>query len=223
MEPVSTQVASIIVLGPPGAGKGTQAVRLAERLGVPHISTGDIFRKAVAADIPLGRAAKKFMDRGELVPDDVVIGLVKERLARPDCGKGFVLDGFPRTVAQAEALDRVLQEQGRGIDVAATLEVGEDELVRRLTARRVCTQCAATYHLVAHPPAKEGLCDACGAELYQRDDDGEETVRRRLLVYTGQTKPLIDYYRSRGVLREIDGGQSVEAVARSLVEATEGT
>lgn len=209
----------IVLLGPPGAGKGTQAVRLAEKAGVPHISTGDMFRQAVREGTPLGREAKAYMDRGALVPDEVTIGIVRERLAKDDAAKGFVFDGFPRTTVQAEALDRILAELERPLEAVVNLVVPDEEIVRRLAGRRVCPQCGATYHVAFNPPAEPGRCDRCGAELVQRHDDREETVRERLGVYHRQTAPLVDYYREAGLLVQVDGTGDVDAVTASVLEA----
>ncbi len=203
---------NLILLGPPGAGKGTQAKRLIDAYGIPQISTGDMLREAVKNQTQLGLEAKKYMDAGQLVPDEVVIGLVKERLAQPDCAKGFMLDGFPRTVAQAEELDKVLAEMGKAIDHVISIEVPNEELIGRLTGRRTCRNCGAGYHVIFDPPKVEGKCDKCGGELYQRDDDNEATVANRLKVYESQTKPLIDYYQAKGLLRPIDGVGSIEDI-----------
>lgn len=196
---------NIILLGPPGAGKGTQAKRLIEKYGIPQISTGDMLRAALKAGTPLGLEAKKFMDQGALVPDSVVIGLVKERIQQPDCKKGYMLDGFPRNVSQAEALDKMLGELGQKIDHVVSIEVPSEELVGRLTGRRTCRNCGAGFHVMFDPPKKEGVCDKCSGELYQRDDDNVATVTSRLQVYEGQTKPLIDYYQKQSKLRPING------------------
>lgn len=209
----------LIMLGPPGSGKGTQAKRLSDRFGIPQISTGDILREAVKEGTPLGQEAKRYMDQGKLVPDDVVIGIVKERLKEGDCHKGFILDGFPRTVAQAEALERMLGEMGRGIDHVIDIEVSEEELLRRLTGRRTCRRCGAMYHIVFNPPKQEGICDRCGGELYQRDDDREETIKARLKVYQEQTAPLIDLYQKRGLLRRIEGAGEIEEIEGRILEA----
>lgn len=206
----------ILFLGAPGAGKGTQASLIAKKLNIPHISTGDIFREAVSKGTELGRKAKEYMDRGELVPDEVVIGIVKERLSQEDCRNGFVLDGFPRTVAQAEALDKVLEDLGAKLDFVFNINVSEEEVVRRLTGRRTCRNCNAVYHVEFNPPAKDGICDACGGELYQRDDDKEETVRNRMRVYLEKTAPLIDYYKSKGVLIDINGELPVDGVTKEI-------
>jgi adenylate kinase len=212
----------VILLGPPGAGKGTQARKLAARWGVPQIATGDMLREAVAASTPLGRAAQRHMDAGELVPDDIMIGLVAERLAQPDAKKGFVLDGFPRTAAQAAALGRLLEAEGIALDRVVLFDVPEEELVTRLTGRRVCRGCGRTYHVRFSPPRVAGRCDACGGELYQRRDDEEGTVRRRLAVYARDTQPLVEHYRREGRLQTIPGTGSVDDVLAALVRATEG-
>ena len=211
-----------ILLGPPGAGKGTQAKMLTERYGVPQVSTGDILRAAVAAGTPLGKEAKTYMDRGALVPDEVVIGIVRDRLGEPDCRKGYLLDGFPRTVAQAEALTRMLKELGAPLSRVVSLEVGEEELVRRLSGRRTCQACGELFHVESHRPRVEGTCDKCGGHLIQREDDKEETIRRRLQVYRKQTEPLIGYYQSQGLLKTVNGlGDTGEVFAR-VSRALEG-
>ena len=212
----------VVLLGPPGAGKGTQARRLAERWSVPQVSTGDMLREAVAKGTPLGLEARRYMDAGELVPDAVIIGLVRERLAQPDGRKGFVLDGFPRTPAQAEALDRLLEGEGAPLERVVLFELDDEDLVARLGGRLVCRSCGRNYHLRLSPPRVPGRCDACGGELYQRADDDEATIRRRLAVYLRDTRPLVDYYRRRGLLATISGGGTVDAVHAELVRATEG-
>lgn len=209
----------LIFLGPPGAGKGTQARTLAAEEGIPQIATGDMLREAVARGTRLGREAKSYMDRGALVPDEVVVGLVAERLDRNDAKKGFILDGFPRTVAQAEALERLIKDRDLAVERVIFFEVSESELLRRLTGRRVCRGCGATYHLAFSPPKKAGRCDQCEGELYQREDDGEATVRRRLAVYAEQTSPLLDYYRSRGLLVEVPGEGSPDEIGRAIRRA----
>jgi len=196
---------NVILLGPPGAGKGTQAERIRDDYSLAHISTGDMLREAVANGTEMGLKAKSFMDAGNLVPDEVVIGIVVDRLTAPDCEKGFLLDGFPRSLVQAEELDKALAASGKQITLALAIIVDEDELVSRLTGRRLCRDCARPYHVKFKPPAAEGVCDTCGGEIYQRSDDTEATVRNRLDVYTQQTEPLIGYYRTQGVLAEIDG------------------
>jgi adenylate kinase len=212
----------VVLLGPPGAGKGTQARRLATRWSVPQVATGDMLREAVTRGTPLGLEARRYMDAGELVPDAVIIGLVRERLAQPDGRKGFVLDGFPRTVAQAEALDQLLEAEGTPLDRVVLFQVVDDELVARLSGRRVCRNCGRNYHVTLSPPRVAGRCDACGGELYQRTDDEEATVRRRLAVYARDTRPLVDYYRRRDLLTTISGIGTMDAVHADLVRATEG-
>lgn len=207
----------IILLGPPGAGKGTQAKLLIERLGVPQVSTGDMLRAAVTAGTPLGREAKAFMDRGALVPDAVIIGLVRERLQAADCARGYILDGFPRTVAQAEALEKTLLDLRLSLDHVLCLEVPVDDLVVRIAGRRTCRGCGAMFHVRFSPAKRDGTCDACGGETYQRDDDREETVRRRLEVYAQQTEPLVRFFDGRGLLRRIAGtGEISEIFARMV-------
>lgn len=210
---------NLILLGGPGAGKGTQAKKLIEKYRIPQISTGDILRAAVKEGTPLGKKAKEYMDAGKLVPDEVVIGIVEERLKQPDCKKGFILDGFPRTVAQAEALDQALMKMGTALDHVISIEVDEEELVTRLTGRRTCKNpnCGMMYHIKFNPPKKEGVCDKCGSELYQRDDDNETTVRSRLATYNQATKPLIDYYRNKGLLRPIQGVGSIDDIFNKIV------
>ena len=211
----------VIFLGPPGAGKGTQARQAARRWGVPQVATGDMLREAVIAGTPLGREAKQHMDGGGLVPDAVIVGLVAERLALPDARKGFVLDGFPRTVAQAEALDHLLEEQDATLDRVVLFRIAEGDLVTRLTGRRVCRQCGRNYHVALSPPARDGVCDGCGGVLYQRSDDQEETVRRRLTVYERDTQPLVAYYRQRSLLTEVPGGGAIPEVFDAVLGATE--
>ena len=209
----------VIFLGPPGAGKGTQASALAREWGVPHVATGDMLREAAARGTRLGVEAKRFMDTGALVPDEVVIGLVGERLGQPDAARGCVLDGFPRTVVQAEALDQLLGDRGIELDRVVFFDVARAELLRRLTGRRVCRQCGSTYHLVSAPPRTPGRCDRCGGELNQRDDDAEVAVSRRLDVYATQTAPLLDYYRRRGALSEVRAEGAVADVAAAIRKA----
>ncbi len=210
---------NIIMLGPPGAGKGTQAKMLVEKLGIPQISTGDMLRAAVKEGTPMGLKAKEYMDGGKLVPDEVVIGIVKDRLGADDCAKGFILDGFPRTIPQAEALDKVLAEMGRKIEYVVNVAVPESELLDRLTGRRTCKKCGAMYHVKFNPPKKEGVCDKCGGELYQRDDDKEETILNRLKVYNDQTAPLIEYYKGQGVLVDIDGSKEIKEIFAEICKA----
>lgn len=212
---------NIMLLGAPGAGKGTQAAKIIEVFGLAHISTGDILRAAVANKTPLGLAAKSHMDKGDLVPDDVVIGLVKARLQEPDAETGFILDGFPRTVVQADALGVALGELGKTLDAVVSIEVEKSALIERLTARRTCKQCGAIFNVVSQPETLSGVCPACGGELLQRDDDTVETVSNRLDVYERSTAPLIEYYRDKGLLRPVDGNRSADAVfvdVRTIVE-----
>lgn len=210
---------NIILIGPPGAGKGTQAKRMIDRLGVPQISTGDMFRAAVKEGTPMGKKAKEYMDKGALVPDDVVIGVVKERFQKPDAKKGFVLDGFPRTLEQAKALDNLLSDMGTKLDHVVVIEVPDDNLVGRLTGRRTCRGCGYMHHIKFDPPKKDGVCDKCSGELYLRDDDKESTIRERLTTYHGQTSPLIDYYSKANIVRKIDGTKSMEDVQKSITKA----
>jgi adenylate kinase len=203
-------------MGLPGAGKGTQAEKIVQKYGIPHISTGDMFRAAIKGETELGLQAKSFMDKGELVPDEVTIGIVRERLSKSDCEKGFLLDGFPRTVAQAEALENILAGLNNKIDYVINIDVDQDILMERLTGRRICKDCGATYHLVFNPPAKEDVCNRCGGELYQRADDNETTVQNRLDVNIKQTKPMLDFYETKGYLRNIDGQQDIIKVFSDL-------
>jgi adenylate kinase len=212
---------NLIFLGPPGAGKGTQAKRVVEKYGIPQISTGDMLREAVAKGTELGKKAKEYMDKGELVPDEVVIGIVKERLQQPDCEKGFILDGFPRTLAQAEALDEMLKGLNKKIDGVINVAVPEEEVVKRIVNRRTCRNCGAVYHLIYAPPKEDNKCDKCGGELYQRDDDKEETVRERYRVYRQNTEPLIEYYRKKGTLYDVDGTKDIEGVWQEIVAILE--
>lgn len=206
----------IILMGPPGAGKGTQAEKLVELYQIPHISTGDMFRKAQKEGTELGLKAKSYMDQGQLVPDEVTVEIVKERLAEDDCKDGFLLDGFPRTVQQADALDGILVELGMALDRVVNIEVDKAFLVDRLTGRRVCRTCGATFHVTNKAPKVEGVCDKCGGELYQRNDDKVETVSNRLDVYAAQTAPLIEYYQSKGIMSSIDGSKSMEDVLADI-------
>lgn len=207
---------NVILLGAPGAGKGTQAALLCKEFGVPHISTGDMFRQALQAQTPLGLAAKSFMERGELVPDEVTIGIVAERLAAADAARGFLLDGFPRTLNQASALDEVLARLGKSLTAVLNIDVPEDELMQRLTGRQVCKACGATYHRVFHPSPAGEKCGLCGGVLYQRADDSAETAGARLTVYRKQTAPLIEYYGQRGLLKNIDGLLPIDEVTAKL-------
>ena len=206
----------LILLGPPGAGKGTQSVELCKRYGVPHISTGDILRQSVKAGLPLGLKAKSYMDKGELVPDEVVIGIVAERLKDKDTEKGFILDGFPRTVKQAIGLDEALKNIRSGIDMVIYFQTSSKVAIERLTGRRVCKNCGFNYHIKNMPPKKEGICDKCGGALYQRPDDNEATVLNRLKVYEDQTKPLVDYYSAKGILKKVSGDLGVNDLSKVL-------
>lgn len=212
----------LILLGAPGAGKGTQAELLGEWLHLPRVASGDLFRAALSAGTELGLKAKAYMERGELVPDEVTIAMVAERLAQPDCAQGVILDGFPRTVAQAEALGQLLNKLGRRVDLVLYIEVPTEVLLERLTGRWTCRQCGAVYHRLYAPERVRGVCDACGGPLYQREDDNPATQQRRIEVYLAQTSPLKEYYRRQGVLVEIDGNRDVATVQRALREAVEG-
>jgi adenylate kinase len=209
----------VILLGPPGAGKGTQAKLLQEKFGVCQISTGDILRKAVADRTALGQQASEYIDRGALVPDTVILDLVAERLKEEDCENGFILDGFPRTIPQAEGLESILKARGLDLDRVLSLKVPQNVIIERLAGRRTCKRCGALYHVAFEPPLKPGICDRCGGELYQRDDDREQTIAARLKVYDAQTAPLEDYYRERGMLSDIDGIGSVDEIHRGIIDA----
>ncbi len=211
----------VILMGGPGAGKGTQAKRLEAALDIPQISTGEIFRENLKQETELGQLARTFMDRGELVPDEVTVAMVKERISRPDCARGVLFDGFPRTVAQAAALDELLAAMGTEVTIVPYIHVDQDVLLQRLSGRRTCRQCGRMYHILFNPPQVEGVCDVCGGELYQRADDAEETQQRRIAVYFEQTAPLIETYRERGLLVEIDGEQSIDAVFQDLLAAVQ--
>lgn len=208
----------LVLLGPPGAGKGTQAVKISAKYEIPHISTGDIFRKNIKEGTPLGKKAKEYMDRGELVPDDLVIDLVEDRLTWDDCKNGFMLDGFPRTIDQAKKFDAWLSAKGERLDVVLEIAVPEEILLPRMIGRRVCKSCGATYHIANMPTKVEGVCDRCGGEVYQRDDDKEETVLNRFKVYEAQTAPLIDYYEEAGNIAHVDGSQSLDKVFGDIVD-----
>ena len=214
----STHPVYLIFIGPPGAGKGTQAAMLEKELGLKQVSSGDLFRENLKNQTELGLLAKSYMDRGELVPDEDTIRMVQDRMQRPDCARGAILDGFPRTLQQASALDAMLASQGSKIDLAPVLTVNDDDLIARLTGRRVCRNCGATYHVMFNPPKVEAVCDACGGELYQRSDDSLETVRNRLYVYYKQTSPLIGYYFAHGLTTFIDGSQAIEVVKQALLD-----
>ena len=207
---------NLVLMGLPGAGKGTQAEKIVEKYGIPHISTGDMFRAAIKESTELGLQAKSFMDQGNLVPDEVTIGIVRERLSKEDCAEGFLLDGFPRTVAQAEALENILSDLNKKIDYVINIDVDQEFLMERLTGRRICKSCGSTYHLVFNPPTKDDVCDRCGGELYQRADDNAETVQNRLEVNQKQTKPLLDFYEGKGYLRNINGQQDIRKVFDDL-------
>lgn len=203
---------NIVLIGFPGAGKGTQADKIVEKYDIPHISTGDMFRAAISNGTELGLQAKSFMDNGSLVPDEVTIGIVRERLSQPDCNQGFLLDGFPRTIEQAEALDAILADLGKSIEHVVNIEVAKEDLVKRLTGRRICKVCGSSYHLIFNPPKEEGKCDKDGGELYQRADDNPETVNNRLEVNIKQSQPLLDFYAAKNVLTNINGDQEIGKV-----------
>ena len=211
----------IIMLGAPGAGKGTQAKMLADKYGIPHISTGDIFRANIKNETELGKKAKEYMDQGLLVPDELTCNLVVDRIQQEDCAKGYILDGFPRTIPQAEALDKALTELNDKIDYAVNVEVPDENIVGRMSGRRACVGCGATYHIVYNPTKAEGVCDRCGKDLILRDDDKPETVQKRLNVYHEQTQPLIDFYKNKGVLREVDGTVDMNDVFNAIVKVLE--
>lgn len=208
----------IIMLGAPGAGKGTQAKKIAEKYGIPHISTGDIFRANIKEGTELGKKAKTYMDQGLLVPDDLVVDLVVDRLKQDDCKKGYVLDGFPRTIPQAQRLDEELAKVGDRMEYAIDVDVPDENIINRMGGRRACVGCGATYHIVYNPTKVEGICDACGEKLILRDDDKPETVQKRLGVYHEQTQPLIDYYTKAGILKKVDGTVDMEEVFRNIVQ-----
>ncbi|MFC4098352.1 adenylate kinase [Paenibacillus xanthanilyticus] len=214
---------NILFMGPPGAGKGTQAERIVDTFNVPHISTGDAFRLAMKQGTPLGQKAKEFVDQGLLVPDEITNGIVRDRLLVEDCNNGFLLDGFPRTLQQAEALDGMLAEMGRSIDHVVNLKVDRGLLLARLTGRRICKSCGATYHVMFNPPKQEGVCDKCGGELYQRSDDTEAKVGTRLDEYISKTAPLLDYYSGKGTLREVDGEKEIDDVTAEIVSCLRGS
>ncbi len=214
-------VVRIALLGAPGAGKGTQANAMQERWGLAHVASGDLLRDNVKNDTELGRKAKPYMEAGELVPDDLILDMMEERLARPDAQAGFVLDGFPRTLAQAEALDARLEAKGQQLDAVINLVVSEEEILRRLSGRLICPQCHAVYQAETMPPKQPGICDRCGAKLVQRSDESPEVVRKRLQVYEEQTAPLVDYYRKKGILHEVDGAIGVERVLEKIAAILE--
>lgn len=206
----------IIMLGAPGAGKGTQAIKIAEKYKIPHISTGDIFRANIKGGTKLGMEAKAFMDQGLLVPDEITIGMLMDRIKEADCKNGYVLDGFPRTIPQAESLKEALASRSESIDYAININIPDEKIISRMGGRRVCLNCGATYHVTSNPPRKEGICDVCGQTLVQREDDKPETVRKRLEVYYDQTEPLINYYKNAGVLKEVDGTQEMDVTFLSI-------
>ena len=208
----------IVMLGAPGAGKGTQAKKIAGKYGIPHVSTGDIFRANIKNGTKLGMQAKAYMDAGNLVPDEITIGMLLDRIHQEDCEKGYVLDGFPRTIPQAESLTAALKERGESIDYAIDVDVPDENIIRRMSGRRACLSCGATYHIVYNAPKKEGVCDQCGEPLVLRDDDKPETVQNRLNVYHRQTQPLIDYYKKEGVLAQVDGTQDMDKVFQDIVK-----
>lgn len=207
---------NIIIMGPPGAGKGTQAKRISEKYNIPHISTGDIFRNNISKKTPLGVKAKEYIDGGKLVPDELTIDLVKDRLNKDDCNDGFLLDGFPRTVAQAKALDDYMQDNDKKIDYVLSVEVTTDDILDRITGRRVCLKCGESYHIKFNPPKVEGKCDKCGDKVIQRDDDKEDTVKERLTVYKDQTYPLIEYFKPKNVLFTVDGAKDINDVFKDI-------
>lgn len=213
---------NILIMGPPGAGKGTQADVIVKEFDIPHISTGDAFRLAMKQGTPIGIKAKEYIDKGELVPDDVTIGIVEERLQQPDCKKGFLLDGFPRTLAQAEALDQILGRLNTKLDNVINLKVDRDKLLVRITGRRVCKSCGSSYHVVCNPPKVEGICNKDGGELYQRPDDNEDSVRTRLDEYSNKTAPLLTFYENQNLLRHIDGEQDIDVVSQNIVSLLRG-
>lgn len=209
----------LVLLGAPGAGKGTQAKMLVEKYAIPQISTGDLLRAAVAAGTPLGKEAKSYMDKGELVPDSVVLGMVEERLKQDDCKKGYILDGFPRNTKQAEALDNMLSSLNMSLTAALSIDVPFEDLMKRLTGRRTCKACGQMYNVYFNAPKKESVCDKCGGELFQRDDDKEETIKKRLEVYNAQTAPLIDYYGKKGILKSVEGTGSIDDIFKKVCDA----
>ncbi|MFO7886726.1 MAG: adenylate kinase [Eubacteriales bacterium] len=212
----------LILLGPPGAGKGTQAEGIKKEFNIPHISTGDIFRENIKNNTELGKKAQEYMNKGLLVPDELVVELVKDRLSKKDCSEGFLLDGFPRTIEQAEALDKELEKMNQKLNKAVNIEVSEGVLVDRIVGRRICRDCKATYHIKFNPPKKDGICDKCGGELYQRDDDKEETVQKRIKVYNEQTQPLIDYYGKKDLILDINGEQEINKVLEDIINNLKG-
>ena len=209
----------LVLLGPPGVGKGTQASNIVKKYNIPHISTGDIFRANIKEGTELGKTAKEYMDKGLLVPDEIVVSIVKDRLSKEDCQNGFLLDGFPRTVEQAEALDNELSKMGIKLDKVVNIDADEDILIDRVTGRRICKKCGATYHIKNMPPKVEGICDIDGETLYQRDDDKVETVKTRIQVYLKQTQPLINYYKNKGLILDIDGTKPIDEIFQTIVNS----
>lgn len=211
-----------ILLGPPGAGKGTQAETIVNEFKVPHVSTGDMFRKNIKEETELGKQVKAYLDKGMLVPDQLTVEIVKDRILQADCSNGFLLDGFPRTIEQANALDKVLSETGQKLDYVINIQVDPKLLVERAVGRRICKDCGQTYHLTFNKPNKEGICDKCGGELYQRKDDTEETVANRINVYQEQTQPLIEYYTTKGIILDINGEQPIDKVGSDIISSLRG-
>jgi adenylate kinase len=209
----------LILVGPPGAGKGTQAANLVEEYGVPHIATGDIFRSAIKNKTPLGKKAKEYIDQGKLVPDEVTIGIVRERLSKGDCQEGFILDGFPRTIAQADALAEILKELNIELNAVLNIKVSDEEVIKRLSGRRICSDCGASYHVDFNPPQEDGVCDKCEGDLYQREDDQPETIKERLKVYKEKTEPLINYYQEAGLLKNVNGEAGLDEVFGNIKQA----
>lgn len=214
---------NIILLGPPGSGKGTQAAKISEMYDIPAISTGDMLREAISAGTPLGKQADSYMSKGELVPDDVVVGIVRDRLKEKDCEKGFILDGFPRSIGQAKELDNIMEAIGKRIDVVLNISVEDEEIIRRLSRRRVCADCHNVYHLDFKPTEREGVCDNCGGEVMQRADDNEDTVKHRLEVYREQSEPLIGYYDKRGILSDVPGDKPIDQVMKTVSQLIEAS
>lgn len=212
---------NIVLLGPPGAGKGTQAKKIAEHYSLPHISTGDILRENISNNTPLGVKAKSYMAKGELVPDELLITIIRDRLSKPDCSKGFLLDGYPRTVPQADALQMILTESNKKLDVVLNIDVDDEELIKRLSGRRVCASCGMSYHMIFNPPKEDEICDKCKGKLYQREDDKPEAIRNRLMVYKKQTQPLIEYYTRKGLLRTVDGGKDIPEIFEDIKKILE--
>jgi adenylate kinase len=212
---------NIVLLGPPGAGKGTQAKKIAEHYSLPHISTGDILRENISNNTSLGMRAKSYMAKGELVPDELLITIIRDRLSKPDCSNGFLLDGYPRTVPQADALQMILTESNKKLDVVLNIDVDDEKLIKRLSGRRVCASCGMSYHMIFNPPKEDEICDKCKGKLYQREDDKPEAIRCRLIVYKKQTQPLIEYYTRKGLLRTVDGGKGIPEIFEDIKKILE--